>query len=151
MSLELFRCESDQQGFKRSRHCESVRKKVIPALPTRFFTTQRASPTNFFPVTKIKISSSSKERNPQKIYLWATMWPLPAMRYDCCTFICAHTCTWFVTASVQSIVFRGRFTPSVGFIFRTVNEDLDSQRKMLYDAYIMQNPNDYSMALFKII
>lgn len=64
------------------------------------------------------------------------------MRYDCCAFICAHTCTWLVIASIYSIVFRGRFTPSMGFIFRKVNEELDSQRKMLYDGYIMRNPNE---------
>lgn len=64
------------------------------------------------------------------------------MRYNYCTFICAHTCTQFVTASVYFISLgggRGRFTPSVGFIFREVNKELASQRKMQYDGYIMWN------------
>ena len=85
MSLELFRVWEWSARLQKKQTLWVCQDKGHPSLshsPTRFFTTQRASPTNFFPVTMIKFSQKfQREKSLWRfISLWATMWPVP--RWD---------------------------------------------------------------------
>lgn len=118
---------------------------ALATQPTRFFTTQRFSPTNSFLVTQIALLRFSKKFQREKslwrfISLWATMWLLPRCDITIVPLFVLTFALSLLQPQCISLVSRGGFAPSAGFIFREVTKKPASQRKILYDDYILWNP-----------